>query len=140
MHKNIEIKLKYYLDNEKFCELLDTHNVTDLFAGVDEFDIPWLIEILKEEGIEIPQSYLNMYDLSRAEFPEFSNSSLSYDEPLNFNIETHAEADSLFVIKLLNLFYYSDYSNVFGNIDNIESFDDIFTLHYFDIEKVKIYA
>lgn len=140
MHKNIETKLKYYLDNEKFCELLDTHNVPDLFAGVDEFDIPWLIEILKEEGIEIHQSYLNMYDLSRAEFPEFSNSSLSYDEPLNFNIETRAEVDSLFVIKMLNLFYYSDHSNVFGNIDNIESFDDIFMLHYFDIEKVKIYA
>lgn len=140
MHKNIETKLKYYLDNEKFCELLDTHNITDLFAGVDELDIPWLIRILKEEGIEVPQTYLNMYDLSRVEFPEFSASSLSYDEPLNFNIEASAEADSLFVIKMLNLFYYNDHSNVFGNIDNIESFDDIFILHYFDVEKVKIYA
>ena len=83
---NVELLKNFYLD-----DIIVVYTTNKLFKKgeiVKKVKQEDMVKVLKEEGIEIPQSYLNMYDLSRTEFPEFSNSSLSYDEPLNFNIET----------------------------------------------------
>ena len=138
MHENIQKKLNWYLENETFCDLLDKHNVVDLFAGVDEFDIPWLIDILKEEGVQVPQTYLNMYDLSRSQYPVFSKVNILNQEELGFNLELHLTPDSLFIINLINLIYYKNHSGLFSNIDNLETFGDVLLLNDFNIEYASI--
>lgn len=101
-------RLNYYLKNDLWVKCLDSSLIDDLFLLTRKIDYPWLVQLLQEEGVQVPSQYAEYLDYKIPTLKEADAGFIDQQsEYPNFELQAYIADDPRALIRLLCAYFYT---------------------------------